>query len=98
MHEKLTSYSGCGIVHCRITLYRPGMFEPIDTTPDRARVRLRDLGAAWVLVALLLLAGVLPGTLRAAKTEAIRAAGAARSEVASVLHAVPKLLLRSPQA
>jgi len=74
------------------------MFEPIDTTSDRARVRLRDLGAAWVLVALLLLAGVLPGTLRAAKSEAIHAAGAARNEVASVLHAVPKLLRRSPQA
>jgi hypothetical protein len=74
------------------------MFEPIDTTPDRARVRLRDLGAAWILVALLLLASVLPGTLQAAKAEAIHAAGAARSEVASVLHAVPKLLRRSPQA
>ena len=74
------------------------MLDSIDATPDRACVRFRDLGAAWMLVAFLLLASVLPGTLQAAKGEAIHAAGAARSEVASVLHAVPKLLQRSPQA
>ncbi|HLJ21396.1 MAG TPA: hypothetical protein VKU84_14415 [Stellaceae bacterium] len=66
------------------------MFEPIPSCPDRARVRLRDLVAAWALVALVLGASVLPGALRAAKAEAL--------EVATVLHAVPKLLHRSPQA
>jgi len=74
------------------------MFEPIYTSPDRARVRLRDLGAAWLLVALILVAGALPGTLRAAKAEAIHAACAARYEVVAVLHAVPKLLQRTHQA
>jgi hypothetical protein len=73
------------------------MFEPTDTTPDRACVRFRDLGAAWMLVAFLLLAGVLPGTLQAAKSGAIHAACAACSEVVTVLHAVPKLLQRSHQ-
>jgi len=61
------------------------MYEPIHTTPERARVRLRDLGAAWMLVALLLLAGVLPGTLQAAKAEAIHAACATRCELVTVL-------------
>jgi hypothetical protein len=74
------------------------MFDPIHTNPDRARVRLRDLGAAWLLVALILLASALPGTLRAAKAEAIEAAGVARCEVAIVLHAVPKLLQGTHQA
>jgi hypothetical protein len=63
------------------------MFEPIRTCPDRARVRLRDLAAAWVLVALVLGASVLPGALRAAKAEAIH--------VATVLHSVPQLLHRT---
>ncbi len=66
------------------------MFEPIHTCPDRARVRLRDLAAAWALVALILGAGVLPTALRAAKAEAI--------EVAAALHSVPKLLHRAHQA
>ena len=66
------------------------MFEPIHTCPDRARVRLRDLVAAWALVALILGAAVLPTALRVAKAEAM--------EVATVLHAVPKLLHRAPQA
>ncbi|HXP75767.1 MAG TPA: hypothetical protein VN823_16615 [Stellaceae bacterium] len=74
------------------------MFDPIHTSPDRARVRLRDLGAAWVLVALILTASALPGAARVAKAEAIQAAGAARGEVAAVLHAVPKLLQRTHQA
>ena len=74
------------------------MFEPIKTNPERARVRLRDLGAAWFLVALILVATVLPGALRAAKTEAVEAAAAARCEVSTVWHAVPKLLQRTPQA
>jgi len=74
------------------------MYEPKHASPERARVRLRDLGAAWLLVALLLLAGVLPGTLRAAKAEVLHAACAARCQVASVLHAVPKLLQRNHQA
>ena len=66
------------------------MFEPIQTCPDRARVRLRDLLAAWALVALVLGASALPAALRAAKAEAI--------EVAAVLHAVPKLLHSTHQA
>jgi hypothetical protein len=74
------------------------MFEPIQTHPERARVRLRDLGAAWVLVALILVATVLPGALRAAKTEAVEVAGAARCEVSTVWHTVPKLLQRTHQA
>jgi hypothetical protein len=74
------------------------MFEPIQTNPERAQVRLRDLGAAWVLVALILVAAVLPGALRTVKAEAIEAAGTARCEVATVLHAVPKLLQRTHQA
>jgi hypothetical protein len=60
------------------------MFEPIRTCPDRARVRLRDLIAAWALVAFVLGASVLPCALDAAKAEAIH--------VATVLHAVPQLL------
>jgi hypothetical protein len=66
------------------------MFDPIHACPDRARVRLRDLVAAWALVALVLCASVLPVALRAAKAEAI--------ELAAVLHAVPNLLHRSHQA
>ncbi len=66
------------------------MFEPIQTCPDRARVRLRDLIAAWALVALVLGASVLPIAIRAAKAEVV--------EVASVLHSVPKLLNRMHQA
>ena len=74
------------------------MFEPIHTSPDRARVRFRDLGAAWLLVALILAGAALPGALRAAKAEAVHAARATRCEVASMLDAVPKLLQRSHQA
>jgi hypothetical protein len=74
------------------------MYEPIDTTPERARVRLHDIAAAWLLVALVLLASTLPGTFQAAKAGAIHAACAARCEVVTVLHAVPKLLQRNPQA
>ena len=74
------------------------MFDPIQTSPCRARVRRRDLGAAWVLVALILLAGVLPPTLQAAKAEALHAASAARREAVAVLHAVPKLLQPSHPA
>jgi hypothetical protein len=74
------------------------MLEPIQTNPERARVRLRDLGAAWVLVALFLVAAALPGALRAATTEVVEAAGAARCEVATVWHAVPKLLQHTRQA
>jgi len=74
------------------------MFDPIQTNPERARVRLRDLGAAWVLVAFILVATALPGALRAAKAEAVVAAGAARGEVSTVWHAVPKLLQRTHQA
>jgi NADH:ubiquinone oxidoreductase subunit 4 (subunit M) len=99
MHEKLTSYSAlAGLCAAVFALYRTAMYEPIDTSLERARVRLRDLGAAWILVALLFLAGLLPGTLQAAKAEAIQAACAARCEVVTVLHAVPKLLQRSHQA
>ena len=60
------------------------MFEPIRTCPDRARVRLPDLVAAWALVALILGGILLPVALHAAKAEAV--------QVASALHAVPKLL------
>lgn len=74
------------------------MIEPESTNPDRARVHLRDLLAAWVLVALVLSAAALPGAVRVAKAEAIQAAGVARCEVAAVLHAVPKLLPRAHQA
>jgi hypothetical protein len=73
---------------------RQSMFDPIKTNPERARVRLRDILAAWLLVALILLAGA----LQAAKAGAIHAACAARCEVVTVLHAVPKLLQRNPQA
>jgi hypothetical protein len=66
------------------------MFDPIHAYPERARVRVRDMVAAWALVALVLGASVLPVALRAAKAEAI--------EVATVLHAVPKLLHRIHQA
>jgi hypothetical protein len=66
------------------------MLDPIHTCLDRARVRVRDLVAAWALVAVVLGASVLPVALRVAKAEAI--------EVASVLHAVPKLLHRIHQA
>ena len=66
------------------------MFEPIQTCPDRARVRLRDLVAAWALVALILGGSVLPTALRVAKAEAM--------QVATLLHAVPKLLHRIHQA
>lgn len=66
------------------------MFDPIHSCPERARVRVRDLVAAWALAALVLGGSVLPVALRAAKAEAI--------EVASVLHAVPKLLHRNHQA
>jgi hypothetical protein len=66
------------------------MFEPIRTNPDRARVRVRDLVAAWALAALVLGAIAVPWALRAAKAKAI--------EVASVLHAVPKLFQRAHQA
>ena len=104
--EVYQPFRECGFVHCGKVLY-PGrttghevisMFEPIQTNPERARVRLRDLGAAWVLVALIVVATVLPGALRAAKTEAVEAAGAARCEVATVWHAVPKLLQHARQA
>jgi len=74
------------------------MFEPMHISPDRARVRFRDLGAAWLLVALILAGVALPGALRVAKAEAVHAASAARCEVASMLDAVPKLLQRSHQA
>ena len=74
------------------------MFEPIQTNPERARIRLRDLGAAWLLVALILGAAAVPGALRAAKTEVVEAAGAARCEVATVWHAVPKFLQHTRQA
>ncbi len=74
------------------------MFDPIRTKPERARVRLRDIAAAWVLVALVLGAGVIPGVIRSAKAEAIHAATIARCEVASVVHSVPKLLQRGHQA
>ncbi len=66
------------------------MYDPIHSCPERARVRVRDLVAAWALAALVLGGSVLPVALRAAKAEAI--------EVASVLHAVPKLLHRNHQA
>ena len=99
MHEKLTRYSGrAGLCAAVSALYRPSMYEPIHTTPERACVRLRDVGAAWMLVALLLLAGVLPGTLQVAKAEAIHAACATRCEFVTVLQAVPKLLQRSHPA
>ena len=65
------------------------MFEPIRTSPDRARVRLRDLVAAWALVAVVLGGIAFPCAVRVAKAEAI--------EVATVLHAVPKLLHRTNQ-
>ncbi len=74
------------------------MFDPIRTKPERARVRLRDIGAAWALVALILVAGVLPGAMRSAKAGALHAATAARCEVAEVLHAVPKMLQHAHQA
>jgi len=66
------------------------MFDPIHASPERARVRVRDLVAAWALVALVLGASALPIALEAAKAEAI--------EDASILHAVPKLLHRNHQA
>jgi hypothetical protein len=74
------------------------MFDPIRTKPERARVQLQDIAAAWMLVALILIAGILPGAVRTAKAEAIHAATAARCEVATVLHSVPKLLQRGHQA
>jgi hypothetical protein len=74
------------------------MFDPIRTKPERARVRIRDIAAAWGLVALMAAAGVLPGAIETAKAEAIHAATAARCEVATVLHSVPKLLQRKHQA
>ena len=82
----------------RYGAYIQRMYEPIHTSSERARVRARDLGAAWLLVALLLLAGVLPGTLRVAKAEAFQAACAARCQFVTVLHAVPNLLQRNHQA
>ena len=74
------------------------MFDPIRTKPERARVRLRDVAAAWLLVGLIAAAAVLPGTMRTAKAQAIHAATAARCEVVTVLRAVPKLLQRNHQA
>ena len=74
------------------------MFEPVPTNIDRARVRRGDLGAAWLLVALILLGSALSGTFSAAATEAVHAASAARCELASALHEVPKLLGRIHQA
>jgi hypothetical protein len=85
-------------LRARFSEVQENMFDPIRTKPERARVRLRDIAAAWVLVALMLVAGVLPGAIRSAKAEAIQAATAARHEVATVLHSVPKLLLRAPRA
>ena len=52
------------------------MLEPVPTNIDRARVRLGDLGAAWLLVALILLGSALSGTFSAAATEAVHAASA----------------------
>jgi hypothetical protein len=66
------------------------MFEPIRTCPDRARVRLRDLIAAWALVAFVLGASVLPSALRAAKAEAVH--------VATVFHSLPQLFHPPHQA
>ncbi len=74
------------------------MFDPIRTKPERARVRFRDIAAAWGLVALILAAGLLPGAIRTAKAEAIHAATTARCEVVTVLRSVPKLLQRAHQA
>lgn len=74
------------------------MIDPIRTSPERARVRMRDLAAAWALVGFILVAGILPGAIRTAKAEVVHAASAARCEVAMVLHAVPKMLQRVYQA
>ena len=68
------------------------MFTPEDPPLDRARVRTRDLGATWLLVALIAAATQLPTVLTAARGEAIHAADLARNEIAMALHAVPKLL------
>ena len=68
------------------------MFTAEDPPLDRARVRTRDLGAAWLLVALIAAATQLPTVLTAARGEAIHAADLARNEIAMALHAVPKLL------
>ena len=68
------------------------MFAPEDPNPDRARVRLRDIGAAWLLVVLIAASIQLPSVFTAARVEAVHAADIARDEIATVLHAVPGLL------
>jgi len=68
------------------------MFTPEDPPLERARIRTRDLGAAWLLVALIAAATQLPTVLTAARGEAIHAADLARDEIAMAGNAVPKLL------
>jgi len=68
------------------------MFEAEESNPDRKRLRPRDVGAAWLLVVLITAAIPLPSVLAAARVDAIHAADAARDEVVTVLHAVPRLI------
>lgn len=68
------------------------MFEAEESNPDRARLRPRDVGAAWLLVVLITAAIPLPSVLSAVRVDAIHAADAARDEVVAVLYAVPGLI------
>jgi hypothetical protein len=74
------------------------MLEPQGSNLSRARVRLRDLLAAWLLVAIIGAAVALPSVVQTARAEAVTAAGAARCEAIGVLHAIPKLLQGNHQA
>ena len=74
------------------------MFQPECSNLNRARVRLRDLAAAWLLVAIIGAAVALPSVVQTAKAEAVTAAGLARCDVVAVLHAIPKLLQGNHQA
>lgn len=71
------------------------MFDRGESNVDRARLRLRDVGAAWLLVMLFAVAIWLPGVLTAVEVNAVHAADVARDEVAVALHGLPRLLQRS---
>ena len=80
-------------IYCLFVAWRTNeMFAPEDPNPDRARVRLRDIGAAWLLVVLIAASIQLPSVFTAARVEAVHAADIARYEIAMVLQAVPRLL------
>ena len=74
------------------------MLEPEGSNLNRARVRLRDLVAAWLLVAIVGIAVALPSVVQTARAEAVTAAGLARCDVVAVLHTIPKLLKGNHQA